>query len=198
MSNYLKLNKSSKLLLSIEDIASLLSISKESAKVTAVRYKNKGFLTRIKKDLYILRTKFEILHENELYKIANLIQTPSYISLTTALSFYNITTQQQINYIESIASKRSKTVNVEDVEFSFTLIKDKLYNGFIRENDFFIALPDKAFSDSVYLTSLGKYNCDFEAIDFSKINKSKVEQYLKNTNDRTKNFWTKLCKTYKI
>ena len=184
--------------MNINDIAKLLSITRESAKVTATRYTRKGLLIRVKKNLYITKTKFVLLKEEELFQIANLIQTPSYISLTTALSYFEITTQQQRYFIESVALKRSKNVMINNVEFTFTKIKKELYEGFELKNTFFIAKPEKALADAIYLTSLKRYNCDFEAIDFSKINKNSVSTYLENTNKRTILFWTNLCKTYNI
>ena len=196
--NFEKLNNTGKLLLNTDDIAKSLSIGKESAKVTAARYTRKGLLIRVKKNLYITKTKFVRLKEEELFQIANLIQTPSYISLTTALSYFEITTQQQRYFIESVVLKRSKNVMVNNVEFTFTKIKKELYEGFELKNTFFIAKPEKALADAIYLTSLKRYNCDFEAIDFSKINKNSVSTYLENTNKRTILFWTNLCKIYKI
>ena len=193
-----ELNNINKLIISIEDIAKELSISKESARVTANRYVKNGFLFRIKRGFYITSVKFEKLNEKEQFQIANIIQIPSYISLTSALSYYDISTQQLRNVIESIVLKRTKYVIVSDIEFRFTLVKKKIYTGFSLENDFFIALPEKALADAVYLSALGKYNCDFDAVDFSKLNKSEINKYIKSTNKKTIIFWDAICKRYKI
>ncbi len=196
--NTYKLNNNKKLILSIEDIAEILSISKESAKVTANRYVKQKLLIRIKKNLYTTPVKFDNLKENEFFQLANYIQVPSYISFASALSYYNIYTQQLRGVIESAALKRSKTFNVDKIEFRFILVKTIFYTGFVTENNFFIAAPEKALADAVYLSSLGKYNLDFNAIDFGKISKSKVTGYIKLTNSRTKTFWDNLCKRYRI
>ncbi|GBD89212.1 hypothetical protein BMS3Abin03_03162 [bacterium BMS3Abin03] len=65
--NINKLNKNKKLILSIEDIAELLSISKESAKVTANRYVKQNLLLRLKRNFYITPNKFENLKEDDLF-----------------------------------------------------------------------------------------------------------------------------------
>lgn len=187
-----------KFLLAIDDIAKLLSISRESAKVTASRYVTAGFLVRLKRDLYITAERFSRLKEEDLFRIANLIQVPSYISLTTALSYYNISAQQQQNFIESIQIKRTKTVKAKNIEFVYTKIKKEMYTGFELLNDFFIALPEKAIADAVYLTAMSRYNCDFDAIDFKKVKKNKSEQFINLTNKRAKTFWNQLCKTYGV
>lgn len=194
----LSLNNSPKSIISTKDIAAILSIGKESAKVTATRYTQKGFLVRLKRDFYIPSNKFEKFTEKDFFKVANLIQVPSYISLITALSFYNITTQQQQNVYESIAYKRTKTTQIKNIEFNFYVVKKDFYTGFILEEDFFIASSEKAFADIIYLTSLGKYSCDFTAINFKRLNKKVLNGYIQLTNQRTKIFWDKLCKTYKI
>ena len=196
--NFFELEKNDKLILSTQDIANILSIKKESAKVAASRYTSKGLLIRLKQDFYITQNKFNNLTEVEFFRLANLLQTPSYISLTSALSYYNISTQQQQKFIESIAIKRAKNIQVKEVEFEFILIKKELYDNFIQKDDFFIALPEKALADAIYLTSLRRYNCDFEAINFKKINKRIVNYIIKKTNSRTIKFWSNLCKTYKI
>lgn len=192
------LNNSEKIILSVEDIATLLSISKESAKVTANRYVKGKQLIRLKRNFYITPGKFEKLKEEDYFKVTNILQVPSYISLTSALSYYNISTQQTRGIIESIALKRTKNVIARNIEFKFLLIKKDLYSDFILMKQFFIATPEKALVDTIYLTSLGRYNCDFEAIDFKEFNKQKVNQIIELTNDKTKSFWKNICKRYKI
>ncbi|HSD62530.1 MAG TPA: hypothetical protein VLB50_01995 [Ignavibacteriaceae bacterium] len=196
--NFQELNRSSKLFLSSGDIAGILSIDKESAKVTASRYLKKGYLIRLKRDIYITENKFKNLSEAEVFRLTNLIQVPSYISLITALGYYNITTQQQRNYIESIAVKRTKNISIRGIQFTYTKIKKNLYTGFQLREGYFIALPEKALADIVYLASLQKYDCDFPSINFRKLNKSETDKYLKYSNPRTLNFWDDLCRTYKI
>lgn len=193
-----ELNNSDKPVLSIEDISKILSISKESARVTANRYVKSKQLIRLKRNFYITPNNLEIMKEEEYFRIANILQIPSYVSLVSALSYYNVSTQQTRSIVESIAVKRTTTFKVKNVEFKFFLIKKILYTDFILENQFFIASPEKAFVDAIYLTSLGRYDCDFEAIDFKKINKQKVNQIIEPTNSKTKTFWNNLCKRYKI
>ena len=111
--------------------------------------------------------------------MANLIQSPSYISLVTALEYYQITTQMQREYFESIGLKRSKQVEIEAGVFIFAKIQPSLYFGFGRKDGFFIATPEKAFLDAVYLTSLGRYNFDSAAIDFSKLDERLIREHAK-------------------
>jgi predicted transcriptional regulator of viral defense system len=192
------LNKSKKLFLTVNDIANELSLNKESAKVTANRYTKSGSLIRIKRNFYITESRFKELKESEIFQIANFIEVPSYISFLTALSYYGITTQQSQSVIESVSLKRTKTLTIKNIEFRFFKVKKSFYSGFIRTENFFIAGPEKAFADALYLTSIGKYSLDFEAINFKKLNVNQINLYLENSNRITIKFWNKLCKRYKI
>jgi predicted transcriptional regulator of viral defense system len=187
-----------KLYLSVTDIAKYLAIKYESAKLTAFRYTQKKILIRLKKDLYILASRFKILTEEDKFRLANIIQTPSYISLTTALSYYQISTQQQRYYLESIAQKRTISKSINSYIFSYTIIKKNLYHSFELNNGFFIATPEKALFDAIYLTAIKKYNCDFEALNFKKLNKSRLDKIIKHSNKQSIQLWNKLCKIYKI
>ena len=192
------LNKSDKLYLTVDDIARTLSITKESAKVTATRYVNKGYLIRLKKDFYTTPDKFNNLKEPDLFKLANILQTPSYISLLTALGYYNISTQHQRNLIESIALKRTKSISIQNLHFTYSLIKKEMYEGFELRDNFFIALPEKALADVIYLFSLGRYSCDLDAIDFKKLNKKRIQKFLEKTNQKTILYCEKICANYRI
>ena len=189
---YFDLFKTEKLLFGVEDLSRLFGISLDAAKVSAVRYVKKGILLRIKRNMYILNEKWKILEVEQKLMIANFIQTPSYISLMTALDYFGITTQIQQNFFESIVLKRTKQVLVEDTVFNFTRISNELYFGFIKEKDFFIADPEKAFLDVIYLTSIGRYSFDLASIDFSKLNSEKIIKSLSKYPQSVK----KLLSTY--
>ena len=156
--NYQKLKSIKKLYFGFQEIATTLGISKASAKVTAFRYVKQGILLRLKRDLYMLRDRWDVIDLHQRYMLANVIQVPSYISLMTALSYYGITTQIQPGFIESIVVKKTKEFQVNEVVFNYTKIKSDLYFGFSRTEDVFIANPQKAFLDAVYLMSFKRYH----------------------------------------
>ncbi|MCX8009519.1 MAG: hypothetical protein N3A61_00055 [Ignavibacteria bacterium] len=94
--------------------------------------------------------------------------------------------------------KRTKSFDIKNTKFIYSIIKKEFYFGFELIDDFFIATPEKALADAIYLTALKRYNCDFEAIDFRKVNRKMIRDILTRTNDYTVQFWEKLCKTYRI
>ena len=135
--NYIKLRQIKKLYFGYEEIARILGISVESGRVTAVRFVKQGVLVRPKKNIYILREKWDNLAREEKFMLANLMQSPSYVSLMTAMDYYEVTTQVQNNFIESVLIYRTKRIEIEGAVFNYSRINKDLYSGFIKKEGFF-------------------------------------------------------------
>jgi hypothetical protein len=151
------------------DVAYQFGIKLASAAVLCSRYVKKGLLTRLKRGLYARTETLSHLSEIDLFRIANMLQVPSYISLVTALSYYGITNQPHRGFCESISIKRTKTFNTGGLSFRFSKIRPDLYREFVRRDGIFIALPEKAVLDSFYLASMGRYNLDGSSLDLTKV-----------------------------
>lgn len=174
-----ELNRIRKLYFGHEEISRVLGISLQSSRVSANRYVKHGLLIRIKRNMYVLTEKWRTLEREEKFILANLLQVPSYISLMTALDYYEISTQMQRDFIESVALKRTKEIEAENSIFTYTKINTNLYKGFKKEEGFFIAVPEKAFLDAFYLMSLGRYSFDIASIDFNKLNRDETFRLIK-------------------
>lgn len=183
--NYAKLKQIKKTYFSHQDISKFLGITSESAKVTCARLIKRGIFIRIKRDLYILRDVWDALAREDKFIIANIIQVPSYISLMTAMDYYQITTQMQHDFIESVGIYRTKEMEVEKNIFNYSKINKELYFGFVKEKGFFIATPEKALLDAFYFMSLKRYSFDLTSIDFDKINKNKMQKLVRRFPERT-------------
>jgi predicted transcriptional regulator of viral defense system len=181
-----ELNKIAKLYFGIADIARALGISPASAKVSASRYVKLGALVRIKKNIYVLREAWNAAGLEEKFVFANLGQTPSYISLMTALDYYEITTQIQRNFFESIGVKRTKEIQVDSSHFRYSKVTPSLYFGFKKEKNFFIATAEKALLDAFYLLSYGRYAFDMSALDADKLDRKAIRRQSKDFPLRTK------------
>ncbi len=177
-----------------EDISRALGINLASARVSATRYVKQDLLIRPKRGLYILSNQWAKLALEDKFKLSNLLQTPSYISFLTAISYYGITTQIQQNFIEAISINRTKEINIVGQIFNFSRIKEDLYIEFNREEGFFIATPEKAIVDILYFMTLNKYICDFSAINLKRLNKEKVFKLAAKASKKTKTLAVKLWK----
>lgn len=171
-----ELNKIKKLYFGYEEIAKGFGISGSSAKVTASRYVRQGLLLRIKRNMYVRREVWNAARIEDKFLLANLGQVPSYISLTSALEYYEVTTQVLRDFFESVAIKRTKEINLNGSVFRYTKVNSSLYFGFKREKDFFIATPEKALLDAFYLMSYGRYSLDISALDVTKIDGDEVKR----------------------
>jgi predicted transcriptional regulator of viral defense system len=191
---YNDLKKINKNYFTYQDIARTLFISNESARVLASRYVKQDYLIRLKNNYYIFKEKWDRLNHIEKMKIANIIQVPSYISLMTALSYYEITTQVQQNYFESISIYRSFSKEVNNDTFNYRKIKKQYYFGFKKENGIFIASAEKALIDALYLTKLGKYSLDLSSIDLEKIEKNKIDRILQIYSSNFNNYISRMFK----
>ena len=182
-----ELTKIKKLYFGAEEIARTLGINPASAKVTASRYVKQGFLLRIKKNFYIFREVWNAAGREEKFLIANMGQVPSYISLMTALDYYEITSQMQRSYFESVAVKRTKEIHLEGHILKYSKINSALYFSFKKEKGFFIATPEKALLDAFYLQSYGRYAFDTSAIDKSKLDRDAIERLSREFPRKTQN-----------
>jgi predicted transcriptional regulator of viral defense system len=161
-----------------EEAAHALDISPRSAAVVCSRYVKKGLLTRLKRNLYVRTETLKTLAQEDLFRIANFLQVPSYISLTTALFHHGITTQLQRNVFESVSVQRSKTYVRGGLTFRYVKIDRKLYTGFDRDKGVFIASAEKAVLDCFYLTSMGRYPVDLSSLDLAKLDDKLVTKLL--------------------
>ena len=181
----LELHNIGKLYFGYEEIARLLGISNASARVSASRYAKQGLLVRVKKNIYVLRERWNAAGKEEMFVLANLLQTPSYISLSTALDYYEITTQMQRDYYESVAVKRTKEFQANGHVFRYVTLRSDLYFGFKKEKGFFIATPEKAILDAFYLLSYGRYTLDIAAVDADKFDRKEIKRLCRQFPEKT-------------
>jgi predicted transcriptional regulator of viral defense system len=182
-----ELNEIKKFYFGYEDIARSLGISAASARVTASRYVKQGLLLRMKKNMYVLRETWNAASREDKLLLANMGQVPSYISLMTALDYYEITTQVQRDFFESVAVKRSKEIDLDGCVFRYIKVAAGLYHGFKKEKDLFIASPEKALVDAFYLMSYGRYSLDISALDATKLDRKEIERLSRKFPLKTKN-----------
>jgi len=191
--SYYQLLKIERPFFSLDDVAHALGIQPASAAVLCSRYVKKGLLVRLKRGLYARTEQLANFGQQELFHLANFLQVPSYISLTTALSYHGLTTQVQRGFFESISLKRTRKFEVAQFSFHYSKISLDLYKGFERVEDVFIALPEKALLDSFYLASLGRYSLDTSALDLTKVKGEILENLFLLFPPRVRTFMENCC-----
>lgn len=168
MNNYLKLQQDSSPFWTIESIAVLLNISRESSRVLCTRYVKNGVLIRLKRNFYLLRDRVLRLNTLDLFHLSNFLQTPSYVSFMSALAYHEVTTQLPRTVIEAVNPLRTITLDADALSFVYRKITPHLYFGFERIDNVFVATKEKALLDCLYLQSLKKYSLDVNSLDLSR------------------------------
>lgn len=113
----------------------------------------KDYLIPLKRGLYIFSSQWRKIQPSVLF-MANFLVLPSYVSLEQALGFYEII-PEKVTVITSVTTKKTKIFTNLLGSFEYRSIKEDLFFGFKKEIDkeeeFFIALPEKALLDYFYL-----------------------------------------------
>lgn len=182
---------------SLRDIQNIFpEANLRTVKNNLTNWLKKGYIRRIKRDLYCLKAK-----EIPDFYIANRLYFPSYISLETALSFYSIIPEVAVN-VTSITTKPTMEFKNRYGIFIYHSLKKNAFIGYhiIGYEGYRVLIADreKALADFLYF----KRGMDFDAErlnreSLKKIDWKKVIGYAKLFNhvtvDRIKNCknWTK-------
>ena len=135
------------------------------------RLLKQGRIGRLKKGQYELKT-----NPLSTFEKANVLYSPSYISLESALNFYGILPQFP-HVITSVTPLHSKKIQLEQT-YEYSRIQSELYTDFVKEERFLIATPEKALADMLYFASKGLRKVNIDEYDFSQIDlKSMTEKY---------------------
>lgn len=113
-------------------------------------------LISIRRGLYIIGPKMD-LPSPQPFLIANHLRGPSYISLESALSYWNMIPERAYE-ISSVTIKTSKLYKTTVGRFSYQQLKTPYYSYGIKNIDYspkqtaLIASPEKALCDKIVLT----------------------------------------------
>lgn len=157
----------------VADMEKITGASRNYAKVALSRLVKRGVLTRARRGVYQLS-----LNYLNVRKVANQLYYPSYLSFESALSAYGILSQ--IPYTQTFATpKRSKKMEIANTEAEFTQLKKDLFFGYRLESEVYIAEPEKALLDQLYMVSRGKRSLNIEELDLRNIDRKKLDEYAK-------------------
>jgi len=175
-----KLSESNILIFSPREFQRIFDVTPFATSKFINQYVQKKFFLKLKNGLYCLA-----LVEPNLFVIANKIYQPSYISLETALAFYNIIPEKTYS-ITSISSKDTRSFMAMDQDFSYNKIKKSLFTGYVlaeqNNEKFLIAEPEKALMDYLYYAVRKKSEINGR-INISQLSKKKTKQWQKIFND---------------
>lgn len=109
------------------------------------------------------------------------MHSPSYLSFEWVLARHNILSQKPANLTLATAKRSRKIITPQNV-IIYHHLQPKLFWGFVREENYLIAKPEKAFLDLAYLSLNGYAKFDVEEMNLELLNKVKLKKYLRKIN----------------
>lgn len=161
-------------LFTTSDLMIMFGVGKRASQAFLSYNVKKGAFVRLKAGLFALKNNLP-----SEYIIANRLYSPSYISLDTALSYYNLI-PETVYAITSVTPKPTREFEVNGIAYDYRRIKREAFTGYIPKEihgeTVYIATPEKAVADFLYFVSLGKrkYN---DRLKLDKIDSSQLKQY---------------------
>ncbi len=160
-----KLTNSGKTVFSLQGLRGLWQSTSASAKVTAKRMIEQDLIIKAAKGYYALDKNFNI------HELANLIISPSYVSLNTAL-FYHGVAFQVSTLISSVALLNYKR-KVGEKLLNYHSMKKELFlnlEGIDYKKNIAIASVERAVLDCFYFGLLPNLD-NFDKINIAKLKK---------------------------
>ena len=120
------------------------------------RWVDQGKVEKVRNGVY--RSSDSVMQSDwDRYVIASALQYPSYISLHSALYFYNLIPEYVFN-VSSVSTKKTQVYTFRGAHYTFQQLKPSLFFGYQifswKGNQFRIALLEKAILDLAYLEPL--------------------------------------------
>lgn len=155
------------------DIRKIAGLDDPSLKIALNRLVKSGELQKITKGVYTLD-----LTRIGWPNFACARYYPSYLSFEWALGQAGILSQQA--YTLTLATpKRSHHISTPRHEIVYHHLQEQLFWGYTRQDNFFVATPEKAFLDLAYLSLNGYAKFDPEEMNLHLLNRSRLKDYLK-------------------
>ncbi len=147
------------------------------------RWVKDGKIIRLHKGLYTLAEPYRKV-PCELFSIANNLNRASYIGLHSALSWYGMI-PEFVPAVTSITTGRPQTIQTPLGRFEFRHISKKYFWGYQQAElkfgqTVFIAHPEKALLDLIYLTGGGddsEFIKELRLQNFERINRAVLREF---------------------
>ena len=156
---------------SLADLEKVLGQRRPSLYVTLNRLTRSGVLVRLRRGVYQV-----ILKAPDIPRIANQLVYPSYLSFESALSRYGILSQ--IPYVVTFAtSQRSRRLLLGDTTVEFRQLKADLFFGYRVTGGLYVAEPEKALLDQLYMASRGLASLAWDDLTLSTLDLERLRAY---------------------
>jgi len=157
---------------SVADLEKVLGYgTRKSLLVALYRLTASGTLDRVRRGFYRVSTR-----PADEAALANVLYRPSYLSFESALARHGILSQ--IPYAMTFATtRRSKRMTIGGREAEFRQIKKDLFFGYRLEDGLYVAEPEKALLDELYMMKRGRAAVSLEELDVDRLLKGRLREF---------------------
>jgi predicted transcriptional regulator of viral defense system len=159
-----------------KDIATRYKLPIGSARKALGRLTARGLLSRVTDDLYANKLVRDIGPAD----FIRVLRPNSYVSLESALNHWGLSTQSPVT-LTCVTTGLPKEYRTPEFSISFRTISKRLYWGFIekqtRYSGYWIAEPEKALLDWIYLSLKIGTKPSLDELDFKPVDKKKLVKY---------------------
>ena len=155
-------------------------------------WQDKGYIKKIIRGYYLFSDIG--VDEEILFKISNQIYYPSYVSLESAFSFYNLI-PETLYEITAVSTRKTYSFKTSLGEFIFHSIASKLFFGYslTKNKNYYVKIAsiEKSLLDYFYLHPNLQTVSDFDSLRINQetlieqVNENKLKEYLKKFNQKS-------------
>lgn len=164
----LRLNKP---FLSPADLEKVLGQKRPALYVTLNRLARYGVLVRLRQGVYQVA-----LQTADPARIANQLVYPSYLSFESALSRYGILSQAPYT-LTFATTQRTQRMTLGETAVEFRQLKPALFFGYTLQAGLYVAEPEKAVLDQLYMIARGLSSLDPADLDLSALDGARLHEY---------------------
>jgi predicted transcriptional regulator of viral defense system len=157
--------------LSPADLEKVLGQRRPALYVTLNRLVRYGVLIRLRQGVYQVA-----MQAADPACIANQLVYPSYLSFESALARYGILSQMP--YILTFATtQRTHRMVLGETTVEFRQLKGELFFGYTVQANLYVAEPEKALLDQLYMVARGLSDLKPHALDLSQLDSDRLQTY---------------------
>ncbi|MEO0108502.1 MAG: type IV toxin-antitoxin system AbiEi family antitoxin domain-containing protein [candidate division WOR-3 bacterium] len=158
---------------SIPDLEKITGLARPSLRVFLSRWTRAGRLERLGPGLYHLPGE-----GLDLERLGNEYYFPSYLSFESALARHGILSQRP--YVLTFATtRRSRRLRLKAAELEYRRLRPGLYFGFEMDAGIYVARPEKALLDQLYMVCRGLASLDMSGLNLRPLNRSVLSRYVR-------------------
>ena len=155
----------------LPDLEKVTGLDRESLAVTLHRLVKRGALQRVMRGIYVIPGSGARVE-----RIAGQLYFPCYLSFESALSRLGVLNLLPYSFTFATTNK-TKALELLERRVDYRQIKQDLFFGFDPADGYYIAKPEKALLDLIYLSTLGKASLPIEELDLGSLSLSTLREF---------------------